>query len=162
MDITFKCPACEQELEVDASGAGSEIECPSCGTPIIIPAPPAEAAAPTPETVLNPIATSAAAKEEKHFKVPTGKAPVQALIKKASRPLEFAAQESDRVLRIKTIRRSECLEFGKDKFDETVTEILQKIGEKHILGLYPVSYSHIDPTSQKLVEDYGLIIYFRG
>jgi DNA-directed RNA polymerase subunit RPC12/RpoP len=161
MDISFKCPACEQELEVDASGAGSEIECPACGETILIPGPPPEAP-PMPEINLNPISTSAAAKEEKHFKVSTTEVPTQVLIKKASKPLEFAAQESDRVLRIKTVRRSECVDSNKDKFDQVVSDLLQKIGEKHLIAMYPVNYSHIDPTSQKLVADYGVIIYFRG
>ena len=38
MDIVFNCPNCEQELAVDQSGAGSQIECPSCGETITIPA----------------------------------------------------------------------------------------------------------------------------
>ena len=37
MDIIFDCPKCEQELAVDSSGAGSEINCPSCGEKIVIP-----------------------------------------------------------------------------------------------------------------------------
>ncbi|HEV7925836.1 MAG TPA: hypothetical protein VGR14_10790, partial [Verrucomicrobiae bacterium] len=62
MDISFKCPICEQELEVDASGAGSTIECPSCSNSITVPnngavtAVPVAAVAPAPEPV----------KEEKH------------------------------------------------------------------------------------------------
>src|SRR5262245_26818050 len=39
MDVIFNCPKCEQELAVDSSGAGSEINCPSCGEPIVIPTP---------------------------------------------------------------------------------------------------------------------------
>ena len=46
MDIVFNCPHCEQELAVDNSGAGSEIQCPSCGAKIMIPA---EATPPAPE-----------------------------------------------------------------------------------------------------------------
>ena len=44
MDIVFNCPHCEQELAVDSSGAGSEIQCPSCGEKIMIPAGNASAA----------------------------------------------------------------------------------------------------------------------
>ena len=51
MDVIFSCPKCEQELAVDSSGAGSEINCPSCGEPIVIPQPE-RAAAPRP--VLEP------------------------------------------------------------------------------------------------------------
>ena len=39
MDVIFNCPKCDQELAVDSSGAGSEINCPSCGEAIVIPAP---------------------------------------------------------------------------------------------------------------------------
>src|ERR1022692_2399217 len=39
MDVIFNCPKCEQELAVDSTGAGTEIECPSCGETIVIPAP---------------------------------------------------------------------------------------------------------------------------
>jgi len=39
MDVIFNCPKCDQELAVDSSGAGSEIECPSCNSTIIIPGP---------------------------------------------------------------------------------------------------------------------------
>jgi DNA-directed RNA polymerase subunit RPC12/RpoP len=166
MDMTFKCPACEQELEVDSSGAGSEIECPACGETILIPQPSPEFLAEQQQhqaaAGFNPIDTSAARKEEKHFKVPDHAGPAAILIKKASKPLEFAAKESDRLLRIKTIRRSECQEFGKDKYDEMVSDILQKIGELNIIAIHPLTYSHIDPVSQKLMQDYGLLIYFRG
>ena len=160
MDMTFKCPTCEQELEVDASGAGSEIECPACGERIVIPEPPAELQAQ--EAVLNPIATSAAAKEEKHFAVPTHAGPVEVLIKKANKPLEVAAKESDRKMRVKTIRHSECVEAGKNKFDEIVSDLIQQIGEQHIVAMHPVSYTQLDPGTQKLMNDYGLIIVFRG
>ncbi len=39
MDVIFNCPKCDQELAVDSSGAGSEINCPSCGQAITIPEP---------------------------------------------------------------------------------------------------------------------------
>ena len=37
MDVIFNCPHCDQELSVDASGVGSEIECPECKETIVIP-----------------------------------------------------------------------------------------------------------------------------
>ena len=64
MDINFKCRLCDQDLTADAEGAGSEIQCPACGGTIAIPAPDPMAATPH---IVNPIATSAAAKEVKHF-----------------------------------------------------------------------------------------------
>jgi len=158
MDITFKCPACEQELEADSSLSGTQIECPSCGESIVIPEPTPEQKA----EALNPIATSAAAKEEKHFSVPTRSGPAEALIKKANKPLEVAAKETDRRMRIKTIRHCDCIELGKDHFDETVSETIQKIGEKYVMAIHPISYTHLDPVTQKLMDDYGVIIVFQG
>ena len=37
MDITFNCPKCDQELVVDDSYAGEQIECPECSSQIIVP-----------------------------------------------------------------------------------------------------------------------------
>jgi DNA-directed RNA polymerase subunit RPC12/RpoP len=161
MDMTFKCSACEQELEVDSAGAGSEIECPACGELIVIPPPPPELLTEVAAS-LNPIASSAAAKEEKHFKVPAHSGPAEVLIKKAQKPLEVAAKESDRKYRIRTIRRAECLELGRDKYDDVVSDLLQKIGETNVISILPISYTHLDPVTQKLVQDYGVTIVFKG
>lgn len=51
MDVIFNCPNCEQELAVDSTGAGSEINCPSCGQTITIPEP--QPLAPRPGGVLD-------------------------------------------------------------------------------------------------------------
>jgi internalin A len=37
MDIVFNCSNCDQELAVDQSGSGTQIDCPSCGEHITIP-----------------------------------------------------------------------------------------------------------------------------
>src|SRR5436190_7448950 len=135
MDVVFKCPACDQELEVDAAGAGTKIECPSCGQSITIPAP-------TPQNVhpLNPMAASAAAKEEKHFTVPVHDHPSEVLIEKPLPTLEVAAKETDKKVRTKTVRRVDCLEVGKDHFDEKVSEFLGRIGQENIISVNTVSY----------------------
>ena len=86
MDVIFNRSHCDQELSVDAAGAGTEIECPSCGQKIVIPQPPPQAQQQAP-----PIATSAAAKEEKHFAVPVHSKPTESLIGKPLPPLEAAA-----------------------------------------------------------------------
>src|ERR1700677_3411783 len=101
MDLVFNCPKCQQELEVDASGAGEEIACPSCGSRIQIPKPDSPAgsgdAKLTPQAI-NAMAASAAAKTVKHLKVPVRDKPSEHLIAKAAVPLEVAAKESDRQL----------------------------------------------------------------
>ena len=170
MDVVFQCQHCEQELEVDSSGVGSEIECPSCGQKIVVPdpqlVPGAIAAAAHAAQVqvhpVNPIATSAAAKEEKHFKVPVHDKPSESLIAKPLVPLEVAAKETDKQVRVKTIRRIDCLEVGHDHFDEHVTKFLGKIGEESIISITTVSYTYLDIGSQKLLTDYGAMIVYKG
>src|SRR5437773_5744239 len=88
MDVIFNCTHCDQELSVDAAGAGTVIDCPSCGGKLVIPQPGAQEHRP-----VNPIATSAAAKEEKHFAVPVHDSPTESLINKPLPPLEVAAKE---------------------------------------------------------------------
>ena len=175
MDLIFNCPKCGQELEVDASGAGEEIGCPSCGSVIQIPGPQpepaaeagAEPAAPAsswaPEGQHAPtIASSAAAKVKMQLKVPVHSEPTEKLIAKPLVPLEVAAKESDRHLRVKTIRHIDCVEVGRDRFDEMVTTFLGKVGEANVVSVTTIAYSHIDVSSQKLVTDYGVLIMYRG
>jgi len=170
MDLIFNCPKCNQELEVDSSGAGQEIDCPSCGEHIRIPAQdgaraPVSVAEPAPASggPVNAIAASAAAQVERHLKVPVHATPKnELLIAKALPPLEVAAKESDRRLRVKCIRHVDCVEVGHDKFDEVVTNFLEKIGETNLISLTTISYSHIDISSQKLLTDYGVMIVYKG
>jgi DNA-directed RNA polymerase subunit RPC12/RpoP len=169
MDIIFDCPKCEQELAVDAAGAGSEINCPSCGEKIVIPAgsarPSAESPTPSghdPAHPVNPIATSAAAKIEMHLKVPVHAGPSASLIEKPKPPLEVAARETDKKMRVKTIRHTDCIEVGHDKFDEFVTNFLQKVGEQNVVSINSLTYTHIDIGSQKLLADYAVMIVYRG
>ena len=157
MDLVFNCPQCEQELAVDPSGAGSEIECPSCGNSIVVPE-----ALPSNLRTYNPMAASAAAREEKHFAVPVHETPGESLIQKPNPPLEAAAREGEKKLRIKSIRRGDCAEVGRDRFDEMVTEYLQKIGEANIVSINTISYSHLDIATQKLLTDYGILIVYKG
>lgn len=158
MDIVFKCTHCEQELSVDDSAAGVEIECPSCGTQLTVPAAP-----PRPE-ILNPMATSAAARaEQPHFKVPTyDKAPAPAAIEKPLAPLEAAAKRTDKQIRIKTLRHSDHIEVGKDLFDEHVSQILSKIGEHNIISISPITYTHMDLATRQWIADYGILVVHRA
>jgi ribosomal protein S27E len=157
MDLNFQCPHCQQELTVDASGAGSEIECPSCGKSIVIPQPIHGEA-----HVINPIAASAAAREEKHFSVPQREAKTETLIGKPLVPLDVAAKSTDKQLRVKTIRRSDCVEVGKDHFDEVVSQFLGRVGEAAIVNITPINYSHMDLASREWITDFGVVIIYRG
>ena len=172
MDVIFNCPNCEQELAVDATAAGTEIECPSCKETITIPAAGSEGTRQGPPTdtlptagevhPINPIASSAAAKVEMHLKVPVRDKPSESLIEKSAKPLEIAAKESDRKLKVKTIRRLDCVEVGHDNFDQYVTQFIQKVGEQHIVDYIPVSYTYLDIGTPKLLTDFGVMIVYRG
>ena len=157
MDMTFSCPSCKQQLEAETSMAGNQIACPSCGATIVIP----EA---NPMNVhVNPIAASAAAKQEYHFSVPVHDAPGEALIKKAAPPLEVAARaETDKKLRVRCIRRTDCVEVGRDRFDEIVSEVLQKIGEANIVSITPIAYTHMDLGTRQLMTDFGVMIVYKA
>jgi DNA-directed RNA polymerase subunit RPC12/RpoP len=164
MDIVFNCPNCDQELAVDSSGAGTDIECPSCHETITIPSPPANATpdAPAPSLAASPIASSAAAKVELHLKVPVRDKPGETLIAKPKPPLEAVVRGADKKIRAHTIRHAACIEAGHDKFDEVVTKFLNEVGEANIIGIHTVSYSLLDIGTQKLLNDYGVLVVYRG
>ena len=173
MEIIFNCPHCEQELSVDADGAGEQIKCPTCGETITIPpkstkiptAPPLPTAAPGAPPGSGPVnamASSAAARVELRLKVPVHQSPSASLIEKSKVPLDAIAKGADKKLRIHTVRRAQCVESGHDKFDEKVTAYLQEVGEPNIVGIHPISYEIFDVGTQKVMVDYGVIIVFRG
>src|SRR5688572_24218522 len=116
MDLTFNCPECKQELAVEADAAGAQIDCPTCGKTITVPEMENI-------TVLKgpPAALSAEAREVRHFTVPLHDQKADLLIQKPPPTLEVAAKDTDKKLRIKTIKHSDCYEVGKDKFDEVVS-----------------------------------------
>lgn len=176
MDIIFNCPKCEQELEVDSTGAGSEINCPSCGETITIPqvgtkgtrTSGADSSSSIPVSsahAANPVsamATSAAAKIEMHLKVPVRATPTESLIAKPLPPLEVAAKETDKKVRVRIIRHTDCIEVGHDKFEEVISQFLGKVGEANIISLSPLTYTHLDIGSQKIMTEYAVLIVYRG
>jgi hypothetical protein len=102
-------------------------------------------------------------KEEKHFSVPVHeRAPSQELIKKPARPLDVIAKEGDKTMRIKTFKRTDCVEVGKDHFDEVVSSFLEKVGQSNIVSINPISYSYIELGSRQIMGDYGVMIVFKG
>jgi len=164
MDIVFNCPNCDQELAVDSAGAGTSIECPSCRETITIPGTPAPVApdAPALSLAASPISTSAAAKIERHLKVPVRDTPGERLIVKAKPPLEAVVRGAGKQVRTHTIKHGACIEAGHDKFDEVATKFLNEVGETNIIGIHTISYSFLDIGTQKLLNDYGLLVVYRG
>src|SRR5512133_240329 len=171
MDVIFNCPKCDQELAVDSSGAGSEIECPSCGESMVIPEPetvmaragttPEDAPARLEPHPVNAISSSAGAKVELHLKVPSNKA-AESLIAKPLPPMEVAAKESDKKIRVRTIRHTDCIEVGHDKFDEVVSTFLGKVGESNLISISALTYTFLDIGTQKLLTEFGVLIVYRG
>jgi hypothetical protein len=172
MDVIFNCPKCEQELAVDSAGVGSEINCPSCGEAIVIPKPESVVNRPgvnnapeAPRTEVHPvnaISSSAAAKVEMHLRVPEHNTPTERLIGKPLVPLEAAAKTTDKVIRVKTIKHTDCIEVGHDKFDEMVSGFLGKIGEANLISITTLTYTTLDIGSQKLMTEFGVMIVYRG
>lgn len=167
MDIIFNCPKCEQELAVDSSGAGSELNCPTCGETIVVPqtqshVPGATITGHDAAHPLNPIATSAAAKVEMHLKVPVRDKPSESLIAKPLIPLEAAAKDTGKHIRTRTIRHTDCIEVGHDRFDEIVTDFLAKTGEDNIISINTFNYTHLDIGTQKQMTEYGVFVVYRG
>ncbi|MCW5556905.1 MAG: hypothetical protein KIT22_03555 [Verrucomicrobiae bacterium] len=156
MDIVFKCPGCQQQLEVDADASGHQISCPSCGRSITIPAPD-----PTNMKVGIAAHSSAAAKEDKHFSVPVTERPVETLIKKALPSLE-STKDGQKRLRVRTIRHIDCKEVGHDNFDAAVSDFLNKVGEESIVSITPINYSYVEMGTQKLLNDFGVLIVYKG
>ena len=157
MDIVFNCPFCNQELSVDETGAGAEIPCPSCSEVLLVPssefsnlvASPTEAA---PEPAPNKDTRSIARAAE-------SATPAQIL--KPNRPLDATAK-GDKKPRLKTFRRQDCMKDGKDRFDEAVTEFLQKIGADNVVGAHPISYSYVAKEGGQILADYGVIVLYRS
>jgi hypothetical protein len=172
MDIVFNCPHCNLEIEVDQEAAGQEFDCPTCQKTLTVPdasgpsgggLPAASPANPPPSAKPSvPPATTAPTREDKRMAVPVTAKPIESLIQKPNKSLETAAKESKPGMRVKTIRHSDCKEVGKDKFDEIVSEFLNKIGDQAIVSITPINYSYLDIGTQKLLTDFGVMVIYRG
>jgi hypothetical protein len=155
MDIAFSCTHCHQQLEVDASAAGSKIQCPSCAQPLVVPEPDI--------TMLHHVdamASSAGAKEEKHFSVPVHDRPTEVLVKQVAKAEEVSGTE--RTLKIRAIKRVDCIEVGKDRFEEVVSSFLNRVGQENVISINTMNYSHIDMATRTLLNDFGVLIVYKG
>ena len=83
------------------------------------------------------------------------------MIEKPLPVLETAAKEGIH-LRIRTFKRSDCIEVGKDQFDPTVSKFLEEVGEDNLVNMQPIFYTHQDLASREWVTDYGIMIIYRG
>ena len=189
MDIVFNCSKCDQELAIDSAETGSKIDCPTCGTTLTVPAATdtnvqvGGAAAVEAETTTAPVAqavpvaqagppaivvataslakpAAAPAHEEKHFSVPQRTGPAVPFIEKPKPVLETAAHVAGRI-KVKTIKHGDCIEVGKDKFDDIVTDYIAKVGHENIISITPLNYSHVEHGAKLLLTDYALMIIYK-
>lgn len=157
MDINFFCPHCKQELAVEAHAAGQKIQCPTCSTGITVPQLDI-----TNIHTGNAAATSAASKIEMHFVVPVREGPAEVLIAKAKKTEEEEAADVEKKIRVKIMRHTDCVEVGHDRYEELVGKFLNKVGEANIISLTPLTYTHIDIATQKILTDYAIQIIYRS
>jgi hypothetical protein len=159
MDITFTCPNCKQQLEAPTSLSGTAINCPACNHHLVIPeADPANIRMSGAGEDSN-----AARADSKHFVVPVSEGPTESLIKKALPPLEVSARaDGKKEMRVRCIRHSDCVEVGKDRFDEMVSDFLNKIGEENVVNVSTFNYQHLDLGTHQMVTDYGIMIVYRS
>jgi hypothetical protein len=109
----------------------------------------------------NPTSTSAASKLEMHFVVPVHDGPAEVLIAK-TKVEEEQASDVERKIRVKIMRHTDCVEVGHDRYEELVGKFLNKVGEANIISLTPLTYTHIDIATQKILTDYAIQIIYRG
>jgi L-lactate utilization protein LutC len=64
-------------------------------------------------------------------------------------------------VRVKSFKRTEYIEIGKDMFDQAVSEALSQIGAENIISVLPLNYEHIDIATEKIVTDYGIIVVYK-
>jgi len=110
---------------------------------------------------VNPISSSAAAKVELHLRVPSNKT-AESLIAKPLPPMEVAAKDTDKKIRVKTIKHTDCIEVGHDRFDEIVSNFLGKVGEANIMSITPLTYTFLDIGTQKLLTEFGVLVVYKG
>ncbi len=164
MDINFACPNCNVLLTADDSMVGDEIQCPQCSltfnVPEGTPAPPPPAIDPTEEILAATATPELKPRQRINLTLPSSAPGSSALIEKANKPLEVAAKLGISFV-VRTIRRSECIVNGKDRFDDMVAEVLSGVGEGNLHSISPISYSYVDKASQMALMDYGVMIIYK-
>jgi hypothetical protein len=164
MDINFACPNCNVLLTADDSMVGDEIQCPQCNltfnVPEGTPAPPPPAIDPVQEMLAASSVPEERTRQKVTLTLPSTGPKTSALIEKANKPLEVAAKLGISFV-VRTIRRSECIVNGKDRFDDMVAEVLSGVGEGSLHSISPISYSYVDKASQMALMDYGVMIIYK-
>jgi hypothetical protein len=96
-------------------------------------------------------------REHKHFVVPQrDRKQPEKLLSKPVKSLELAAKQSG-TLRVKTFRRLDCVEGGKDVFDDVVGKFLTEVGEGNLVKMESFQYSRGEAGAL----DHGLVVVYR-
>ena len=64
-------------------------------------------------------------------------------------------------VRVKSFKRTEFIEIGRDRFDDAVSQALTAIGAQNIITILPLNYEHIDIATEKVVTDFGIIVVYK-
>jgi len=64
-------------------------------------------------------------------------------------------------IRVKSFKRTEFIEIGRDRFDDAVSQALTAIGAQNIITILPLNYEHIDIATEKIVTDFGMIVVYK-
>ena len=140
MDLIFKCPNCDQELEVDARGRRIH-----SAMPVLFEHHHgAESAGrPTPSRPRRRAASRAGGETLQRAEPRNGRP--TALIQKAKPPAGGGGQGRRQDDAIKTFKRSDCQEVGRDRFDEKVSAVPgARSGQVNIVSINTINYSAID------------------
>ena len=70
-------------------------------------------------------------------------------------------QMTKQKLTVRSLRRTDFVEVGRDLFDQKTSEIISEIGEKNIIQILPLNYEHIDMSTRQKITDYGIIVISR-
>jgi hypothetical protein len=65
-------------------------------------------------------------------------------------------------IRVKTFKRTEYIEIGRDTFDKHVGDFITAVGLDNVVNILPLTYEHIDIATQLIVTDYGLIVIYKS
>ena len=63
---------------------------------------------------------------------------------------------------MKTIRHADCISQGTDSFDTTVSEFMDKLAEAQVISVTPISYSRLEPGTERSLMDYGVLIVYKS
>lgn len=164
MDINFSCPNCNVLLTADDAMVGDEIQCPQCNltfnVPEGTPAPPPPVIDPVQEILAASSAPEAKPRQRVNLTLPSAGKNANALIEKPNKSLEVAAKLGISFV-VRTIRNSECVVNGRNRFDEMVAEVLSGVGEGNLHSVSPISYSYLDKATQQVLSDYGVLIIYK-